>query len=185
MNLSSINNRLSDIRIPYQKAQNLNSRFGKLNENNKIEEFKKYFPGVKVTKETDKWRKTSRLNLSQSELTHGRISSTKIQPKNNIPEEIKRDPERKRLFNAAVEFQGIFINLMLKSMRSTLNKKEDILHGGHGQEIFEDLLYDEYALLMSRNGSFKLAEVIYRQLSPGLPPIDDANNSKTRGKTQE
>ena len=109
-------------------------------------EMQKYFPG----------------------LFKGEVSTSRFAPVKNVAEEIARDPEKKRLYDAAVEFQAIFINMMLKSMRSNLNKKDDFLYGGFRQEIFEDMLYDEYAKLMSTRSNFNLAEQIYRQLEPGL-----------------
>ncbi len=39
------------------------------------------------------------------------------------------------------------------------------MHGGFAEEIFEDMLYDEYALSLSKNSSIGLAKMVYDQLS--------------------
>ncbi|HPI13490.1 MAG TPA: rod-binding protein, partial [Spirochaetota bacterium] len=48
--------------------------------------------------------------------------------------------------------------------RKTVHKGE-MLHGGFAEEIFEDMLYDEYALSLSKNSSIGIAGMLYDQLS--------------------
>jgi len=98
------------------------------------------------------------------------LSSSEVSAPVDIQKEIAADPEKKRLYDAAVEFQSIFVNMMLKSMRSSLHKEQDLLYGGRTQEIFEDMLYDEYAKLMSRQGGFNLSDDLYKQIAPFVGP---------------
>ncbi len=105
------------------------------------------------------------------DLYSGKVSSSKMQKHFDIEKEIQADPEREKLYEASREFQSIFIGQMLKSMRKTLNKENDMLYGGNRQDIFEDMLYDQYAKAMSESGSFSLADQIYSQLSSGLPTL--------------
>lgn len=104
-------------------------------------------------------------------LYSGKVSSGAVKEKSTIQEEIQADPERKRLYESAQEFQSIFLNMMLKSMRSSLNKKDDLLYGGNKQDIFEDMLYNEYSRAMSKSPGFDLADRIYEDLARRLPPI--------------
>ncbi len=94
------------------------------------------------------------------------ISSSQTSIPVNIQERIAADPEQKKLYDAAVEFQSLFINMMLKSMRATLKEKDDLLYGGQTQEIFSDMLYDQYSRQMSKDPKFNLAEQIFQQISP-------------------
>ena len=105
-------------------------------------------------------------------LYQGKSSSSRIRPKQEIQKEIRHDPERKRLYKAAQDFQAIFIGQMLKSMRKNLDPKSDPLYGGNRQEIFQDMLYDEYAKGISRSKGFDLADQIYEQMSRSMlaPP---------------
>lgn len=106
-------------------------------------------------------------------LFQGKISTSSVSPRFDIQKEIAADPERYRIYEASREFQGIFINMMLKSMRSNLNRKSDMLYGGNRQDIFEDMLYDEYAKQMSYSPGFNLADEMYKQLTRNMKPITD------------
>jgi flagellar protein FlgJ len=72
------------------------------------------------------------------------------------------------LYKACQDFEAIFVKQMLDSMRKTVNKADDMLGGGTGQDVFEGMLYDEYAKKMSQTASFGLADMIYRQVSSKL-----------------
>ncbi|MCB1143747.1 MAG: rod-binding protein [Leptospiraceae bacterium] len=102
----------------------------------------------------------------------GKVSSSELRPNYNIKEEIQKDPYRKKLFNASVEFESMFVKLMLNEMRKTV-EKQSMMHGGYAEEIFEDFLYDEYSKEISKNESLGLAEQIYSSLSKSLPPISE------------
>lgn len=69
------------------------------------------------------------------------------------------------LYKASQDFEALFIKQMLDVMRKTVNKEGDLLGGGMSQEIFEGMLYDEYAKKMAETAQFGLAEMIYRQIS--------------------
>ncbi|HNR89889.1 MAG TPA: rod-binding protein [Spirochaetota bacterium] len=83
-------------------------------------------------------------------------------PHNAIP--LDRKPVDKRLMDACVEMESLFVSKMLKEMRKTVQKGE-MLHGGFAEEIFEDMLYDNYALEMSKTANMGLAKMLYGELS--------------------
>ena len=69
-----------------------------------------------------------------------------------------------KLRDVCIEMESIFVAKMLKEMRQTVHKNE-WLHGGFAEEIFEDMLYDEYARDVSKNSDLGLAAMLYRELS--------------------
>jgi peptidoglycan hydrolase FlgJ len=69
-----------------------------------------------------------------------------------------------KLYKVSQEFEAIFIKQMLNVMRKSVSKT-GLLDGGMAEEIFEDMLYDEYAQKMAESGSFGIADMIYRQLN--------------------
>ncbi len=71
----------------------------------------------------------------------------------------------KKLLKSCQDFEAVFINQLMKEMRKTLNNKNNILHGGQAEEIFNDMLYDRYAQMASRQSDFGVARVIYDHLS--------------------
>jgi flagellar protein FlgJ len=107
----------------------------------------------------------------------GKISSSDVSNPTNIKEEIKKDPYRKKLFDASVEFESMFVKLMLNQMRKTV-EKQNMIHGGYAEDIFEDMLYDEYAKNISKNESLGIAEQIYTSMAKSLPPIEDSSLKK-------
>ncbi|TGK86848.1 cell division protein [Leptospira noumeaensis] len=108
--------------------------------------------------------------LETHEEIMGKVSSSSLRVPQNIREEIKEDPYRKKLYDASVEFESVFVKMMLKEMKNTIHK-EKMIDGGYAEEIFEDMLYDEYAKNISQNESMGLAEEIYKQMSASLPPV--------------
>ncbi|MEW6527238.1 MAG: rod-binding protein [Spirochaetota bacterium] len=74
-------------------------------------------------------------------------------------------PVDKKLMDVCIEMESLFVYQMLKEMRKTVHKENDLLYGGMAQEIFEDMLYNEYALQMSKTANFGLAKTLYEQLS--------------------
>ena len=85
--------------------------------------------------------------------------------------QLKEIPETKgvsddaKLRESANDFEAIFIQQMLKSMRKT-SFESDLLPKSEGEKVFQSLLDEQYALLSAKSGSLGLAEMIYQQLKP-------------------
>lgn len=71
--------------------------------------------------------------------------------------------EKRRLREVSEDFEALMINQMLKEMRKTVNKS-DLINGGMAEQIFEDMLYDEYSKEFSKTKTFGLSDIIYNQL---------------------
>ncbi len=69
------------------------------------------------------------------------------------------------LYQACRDFEALFIKQMLDVMRKTVHKEDDMLGGGLGQDVFEGMLYDQYAKKMAETAGFGLADTLYRQIS--------------------
>ncbi|MCL2026140.1 MAG: rod-binding protein [Leptospirales bacterium] len=78
-----------------------------------------------------------------------------------------KEAEKRKLMDACHDLEAIFISKMLKEMRKSIGKSE-WLHGGFAQEIFEDMLYDEYSQQISRNSNMGLAKMLYDEMSKKL-----------------
>lgn len=77
------------------------------------------------------------------------------------PGKVDRDSE---LYRQCQEFESLFVKMMLDEMKKTVSKS-GLNDGGMAEEIFSDMLYDEYAKSMSRSAGFGLADQVYLQLS--------------------
>lgn len=70
----------------------------------------------------------------------------------------------KKLMDACLQMESLFVSKMLKEMRNTVHKNK-LFHGGFAEEIFEDMLYDEYSLNLSKTADLGLAKMLYKELS--------------------
>lgn len=69
----------------------------------------------------------------------------------------------RKMREVAGDFESLFINELFKSMRKTVPENE-WLDGGMKQDIFEDMLYNEYAKDFSRMGGIGLGRMVYDYL---------------------
>jgi len=85
--------------------------------------------------------------------------------------QLKKLPETKgvsddaKLRESANDFEAIFIQQMLKTMRKT-SFESDLLPKSEGEKVFQSLLDEQYAQISAKSGSLGLGEMIYQQLKP-------------------
>jgi soluble lytic murein transglycosylase-like protein len=65
-------------------------------------------------------------------------------------------------WQVAQDFEAIFIHQMLKSMRNTVPKDDEM---SNARRIFTEMMDEQIANTASRTGSFGLANIIYRELA--------------------
>ena len=69
-----------------------------------------------------------------------------------------------KLYEACMELETFLIKNLIKSMRGTVQKSK-LIDTGFAGEMYEDMLYDEYAKTFSKNAGLGFAEMAYRELS--------------------
>lgn len=69
-----------------------------------------------------------------------------------------------KIANLAREFESIFMNQMLKAMRSTI-PKNGLVNGGHGEEIYTSLLDEELSRQMAYAQQNGLSQALADQLN--------------------
>ncbi|MEM5947824.1 rod-binding protein [Spirochaetia bacterium 38H-sp] len=82
----------------------------------------------------------------------------------NIPNLNPKEADKARLKEATQEFEAIFIKKMLDQMRKTVHRS-NLIERNMAEDVFEDMLYDEYARKMAKTSSLGLADMLYKQLS--------------------
>ena len=80
-----------------------------------------------------------------------------------IPEKGSRSQKDDSLLKACKDFESIFTNELLKSMRKTIEKC-DLFHGGQAEEIYQSLLDMELSKSMADTGPNSIAAQLYAQL---------------------
>ncbi|MGL4987024.1 MAG: rod-binding protein [Treponemataceae bacterium] len=70
-----------------------------------------------------------------------------------------------KLYEKSLELESYFVKIMLSSMRNTVSKTSLSGENNHAQTMYEDMLYDEMSVSMTKNAGFGLADQVYLQLS--------------------
>ncbi len=92
------------------------------------------------------------------------VSSQKVQ---TPAEESDLALQKKRLQEASYDLEAIFVNMLLKEMRKSIDKTE-MFHGGYAEDMWDDMLYDEYAKNIAKSNKFGIAGMIYNQMEKYL-----------------
>lgn len=75
----------------------------------------------------------------------------------------------KKIKDLAGEFESIFTELVLKSMRSSV-QKGGLIDGGNGEDIFKGMLDSEYSKAMASQRSSGIADSIEKHLLQAYDP---------------
>jgi len=97
------------------------------------------------------------LNLDPTQLS-GNSKATQL--KNSITQ----NSDDAKLRQSCEDFEAMFVKQMLDSMKSTINKS-GFIKENMGEEIFDDMLGDEYAKSMAESSDFGIADMMYKQLA--------------------
>lgn len=103
-----------------------------------------------------------------------------------------REGESRSLKEVAADFESLFLNLVLKSMRDTVPKSE-LLNGGNAEDVYRSMLDSEYAQQMAKLGQTGLAASIEKQLQEKIgrahyqtqllsPPASSAQQIEVKNK---
>ncbi len=69
----------------------------------------------------------------------------------------------KKARETAESFEAVFLSQILKNMSMGI-KTDGPFGGGHGEDIFRDVLNEEIANQISRNGGIGLSDAVYREI---------------------
>ncbi|AGT27714.1 rod-binding protein [Borrelia miyamotoi] len=96
---------------------------------------------------------------TKNQIKQSKNLETKVEEKTN------KHKNNLKIYTAALEFETIFIEQMLKSMKNSFKKENNLINGGQTEEIFEDMLYSERAKQIAKSKSFRLADLISNQIA--------------------
>jgi Rod binding domain-containing protein len=108
--------------------------------------------------------KTNYNNSKNSEFS--KLFKEKIDPNKKIDFNHLNKNEKK-LYDTCVEMESLLWKQVLNSMKQTINKYK-LVDGGMAENIFTDMLYDQYSMSLSKNSSTGLAKDMYKQMSQYL-----------------
>lgn len=73
------------------------------------------------------------------------------------------EKQRQQAKKVAQDFEGLFIGMMMKSMRETV-AKDKVTGGGHGEEVYRSMLDEQYVAQAVKRGGFGLAKQIEKDI---------------------
>jgi flagellar protein FlgJ len=91
----------------------------------------------------------------------------------------KRDPEA-ALKQVSKDFEAIYINMLLKSMRKTV-PETGLFGNDSASDTYQEMFDEQLAVQMSQGQGLGLADVIYRQLSKEVLHESELTNNKNNG----
>ena len=87
------------------------------------------------------------------------------------------DRDRATTKKAAEDFESLFLNIVLKSMRDTV-QKSGLIDGGNAEDIYRSMLDDEYSKIMAAQRHTGLADNIEEFLLNSQAQIRAAEPAK-------
>lgn len=74
--------------------------------------------------------------------------------------------EKTELQEKCREFESLFVKMMLDTMRKSIERtKNESAALEQGKDIYEEMLYGEYAKEISQSGALGIGDMIFRQLT--------------------
>ena len=92
-----------------------------------------------------------------------------------------QDLHAEELGKVSQDFESIFLEIVLRSMRSSV-MKADLFDGGHAEEIYRGMLDGEYAKSMAHQDTTGLAHMIERELRSKMEMIKQTKTERTQGE---
>lgn len=86
-----------------------------------------------------------------------------------------------KLKEACKEFESYFINYIFKQMQNSvysINNGEGLIKRSQGEEIFTEMLNEQYSEKATEQGGIGLADMMYKQLSQNLNNVSKIENAK-------
>lgn len=84
------------------------------------------------------------------------------------------------LKKTAQDFEEIFVNMLLKSMRSTIGDS-GLMEKSNQRDIFEGMLDEEFAKNISKAGGIGIQEMMIKQLSQYTQPEKEKESFDSKG----
>ncbi len=92
----------------------------------------------------------------------GQMSATSAR-QDTLIDKAGKNGDRQKVRDLAQQFESVFLEIVMRSMRNTVTKSE-LMDGGNAEEIYKSMLDSEYSKTMAGSGMSQLALDIERQL---------------------
>lgn len=92
------------------------------------------------------------------------IESNQNEALKNKLQAAKNSKDDQELRDVSKQFEAVFINMLLKNMRSTIPEDQGYIEKSNATKTYESMLDEEMAEQMSKAGGIGLSDMIYKSL---------------------
>ena len=104
-----------------------------------------------------------RMLYKEIRLKSNPVKNTNQKFKVLLKSSLSKTDKKESLKKVCTSMESIFINQMLKSMRKNV-QRSDLIKKSTGEDIFKDMLYNEYSQKMAESGDFGIGKLLYKSL---------------------
>lgn len=97
-------------------------------------------------------------------------------------ESAKTTKDDKELKDAAKQFESVFINMMLKTMRTTIPEGQGYIEKSNATKTYESMLDEELSKGMAQGGGFGLSDMIYKSLVKRVAMEEASQNTSIKNE---
>lgn len=94
----------------------------------------------------------------------------------NMLKEAENSNDDMKLKEACKEFEAYFIQQLFKEMKSTVNEG-GLIPKSQGEEVFEEMLHEQYSKEASKGQGIGIAQMMYKQLGASTMSVSDKINN--------
>lgn len=111
-------------------------------------------------------------NANLTDLAINKVEEAGNKKFESILQEVASSKQEKELKEACQNFEALFLNMIFKSMRNTIQKSE-LMGESFATNMYEDMLYEKFSEEAAKDRGIGIGDMLYKQLSKNLEKGDE------------
>ena len=111
-------------------------------------------------------------NINLTDLAINKVEEAGNKKFESILQEVASSKQEKELKEACQNFEALFLNMIFKSMRNTIQKSE-LMGESFATNMYEDMLYEKFSEEAAKDRGIGIGDMLYKQLSKNLERGDE------------
>ena len=100
------------------------------------------------------------------------VELAKLNANTELTKEQAREKRDKELRQACAAFEGMFMDMMMKTMRKA-SMESSLIKKSNGEKIFTEMLDQQYVDILAKTPDSGLGEILYKHLKQTMPQYRD------------
>ena len=100
------------------------------------------------------------------------VELAKLNANVKLTDEQAREKRDKELRQACAAFEGMFMDMMMKTMRKA-SMESSLIKKSNGEKIFTEMLDQQYVDILAKTPNTGLGETLYKHLKETMPQYRD------------